>query len=52
MLANERQPHLHRIRMTILDLNQPAERLALEVLLALLEDEIRTWDCPSLGDAW
>lgn len=52
MLCQERQPCLHDIGVPVLNLDQPAHGNALEILLALLEDEVGSWYCPALGDAW
>ena len=39
VLLQKRQPKLHRLRVPVADLDQPAHGDALKVLLALLEDE-------------
>ena len=51
VLAEEGQPGLHRLRVTILDLNQTAEGDPLKVLLALLVDKVTADDGPALSDA-
>ena len=50
MLAQKGQPDLHRLRVAVLDLNQPAQRDALKVLLALLVHEVRPRHRPALDD--
>lgn len=51
MLLQKRQPHLHRIRVSVADLDQPPQRDPLKVLLALLEDEVRPGHRPALRHA-
>jgi hypothetical protein len=50
MLPQKRKPHLHSLRMAILDLDQPPPRDSLKVLLALLVHEIGPRHCPALDD--
>ena len=51
MFLQERQPSLHHIRVSVLDLDQPPHGDALKVLLRLFENEVGAWDCPAFGYA-
>jgi hypothetical protein len=51
MFLQKRQPRLHNIGMSILDLDQPPHGDALKVLLTLFEHEVCAWDSPALGDS-
>lgn len=51
MLLQESQPQLHRLRVTVLDLDQPPERDTLKVFLRLLENEMRLGHGPALDHA-
>lgn len=51
MLPQEREPAPHSLRVAVLDLDEPAARDALEVLLRLLEDEVAAGHGPALGEA-
>ena len=50
MFPQKRKPDLHRLRMTILYLDQPPPCDSLKVLLALLVHEIRSRHRPALYD--
>ena len=52
MLLQETEPGADRLRVPVLNLDQPAQGDAPEVLLRLLEDEDVTRDGPALGHAW
>lgn len=51
MLLQEGQPQLHRLRVTVLDLDQPPESDTLKVFLRLLENEMRLGHSPALDHA-
>lgn len=51
MLLQEGQPQLHRLRVAVLDLDQPPERDTLKVFLRLLENEMRLGHGPPLDHA-
>lgn len=51
MLLQEGQPQLHRLRVTVLDLDQSPERDTLKVFLRLLENEMRLGHGPALDHA-
>lgn len=51
VLAQVRQPQLHRLGVPIADLDKASQCLSLKVLLRLLEDEVVSGDGPALCDA-
>jgi hypothetical protein len=50
MLAQESQPSLHRLGISILNLDETAEGDTLEILLALLVHEVASRDGPAFDD--
>lgn len=51
ILLHKRQPHLNRLSIPILNLNQPPQRLPLKILLTLLVDEMAHRYSPSFGNS-
>lgn len=52
VFPQESKPGLHCFWVSILNLDKPAEGDPLKILLALLVDEIASWDGPAFDDAW
>lgn len=50
VLLEKSQPDLHGLGVSVANLQESPSRDTFKVLLALLENEMRLWHCPALGD--